>query len=139
MNTCRTTTGQFSPYYASCSTSKISKENVQCLCFLYAPLPCRQNSVCYPATHDNETTEGWWKSIDEAERQRIRTYLGARLESQGSVSWAFIDLALSSVANTAIVSVQDILSLDNTARFNTPGRQADNWNWRMSYGDENKL
>ena len=40
--------------------------------------------------------------------------------------------AFSSVGEIAIVPMQDVLGLDNSARMNTPGSMDNNWTWRMS-------
>jgi 4-alpha-glucanotransferase len=45
-------------------------------------------------------------------------------------AWDLIRLALSTVADTAIVPLQDVLSLESEARMNTPGRGLGNWSWR---------
>ena len=45
-----------------------------------------------------------------------------------------IRLAFSSVADTAIVPLQDILGLDSSARMNVPGTSAGNWGWRYREG-----
>jgi 4-alpha-glucanotransferase len=39
-------------------------------------------------------------------------------------------LAQASVADTAIVPLQDVLGLGSAARMNLPGRAAGNWAWR---------
>ena len=49
--------------------------------------------------------------------------------SEDAVSWAFIQAALGSVADTAVIPLQDIMSLDNSARMNTPGKAEGNWGW----------
>jgi 4-alpha-glucanotransferase len=41
---------------------------------------------------------------------------------------------MSSVANTAIAPMQDILGLGNEARMNLPGTSSGNWKWRMKPG-----
>ena len=45
--------------------------------------------------------------------------------------WNFIRLALSSVADTAILPMQDVLGLGSEARMNKPSTIGNNWNWRM--------
>ena len=35
-------------------------------------------------------------------------------------------------ANLFISPIQDILSLDNSSRMNTPGTTTNNWNWRLN-------
>ena len=43
-----------------------------------------------------------------------------------------IRLCWSSVSDTAITQMQDILGLDNTARMNTPSTLGGNWQWRLA-------
>lgn len=86
------------------------------------------NQVIYPGTHDNETTTGWYESLDENLRDHIRCYLGI---DGNSVSWDFTRAAIRSNARLAIIPLQDLLSLGNEARFNTPGKAAGNWQWRF--------
>ena len=85
------------------------------------------HTVAYTGTHDNDTTRGWFSAADDDERARALAYLG-----EGDMAWNMIRAAYTSVAETAIVPVQDILSLDSSARMNTPGKEHDNWSWRLS-------
>jgi 4-alpha-glucanotransferase len=94
---------------------------------VYLPHNYQAHSVVYTATHDNQTTIGWFNSRTENERSAIQGYLG---RDGGDIAWDLIRLALSSVANTAIISMQDILRLDDSARMNTPGLALGNWSWR---------
>jgi 4-alpha-glucanotransferase len=41
---------------------------------------------------------------------------------------------MASVADTAIVPVQDLLGLGSDARMNRPGSASDNWRWRLRPG-----
>jgi 4-alpha-glucanotransferase len=100
-----------------------------------------RNLVVYTGTHDNDTTVGWWsgsaghstRSNADVERERdyARRYL--RIDD-GAVHWDFIRAALASVADTAIVPVQDLLGLGSEARMNQPGVATGNWRWRMRPG-----
>ena len=45
-------------------------------------------------------------------------------------AWDLARLAAASVADTAIVPLQDLLGLGNTARMNVPGQPGGNWQWR---------
>lgn len=86
------------------------------------------NCVVYTGTHDNDTTRGWFENAaTENERAYVRRYLG---NDGGPIAEAFIRLALESVANTAIVPMQDVLNLGSEARMNTPGAADGNWAWR---------
>ena len=96
---------------------------------LYLPHNVVANSIVYPGTHDNDTTLGWYASASEKERDFARRYL--RVDGR-EVSWDFIRAAFASVSRLAILPLQDLLSLDGSARFNTPGVANGNWQWRYS-------
>jgi len=95
----------------------------------YLPENHPSNSVVYTGTHDNDTTLGWWQSLSKSQKNCIRDYLGNR---RPEMPWDFIELAMSSQASLCIIPCQDILGLDNSARFNTPGRATGNWQWQLS-------
>ena len=84
--------------------------------------------VVYTGTHDNATTEGWWQALDEEARGRVGSVVGHEVTSP---SWQLLELALASRAELAIVPLQDLLHLDDRARFNTPGTVEGNWSWRL--------
>ncbi|KAM0877507.1 hypothetical protein ACQ4PT_035446 [Festuca glaucescens] len=87
------------------------------------------NQVVYTGTHDNDTVVGWWRTLPEEEKHTVLKYLPE--VSKSDVSWALISTALSSVARTSMVPMQDILGLDSSARMNTPATQKGNWRWRI--------
>lgn len=86
-------------------------------------------SVVYTGTHDNDTTAGWYASLPEKERHRVRVYTG----SDGSeIHWRLICLAMTSVSDMAIYPLQDVLGLGSEARMNYPGQAQANWAWRYT-------
>ena len=89
------------------------------------------NTVVYTGTHDNDTSVGWFASTSDAERAALRRYLGRDVHEP---AWDLLGLAMASVAHTAIVPAQDLLSLGGEARMNFPGRAAGNWSWRLRPG-----
>ncbi|WP_029911245.1 4-alpha-glucanotransferase [Pelobacter seleniigenes] len=93
----------------------------------YLPHNHVPNSVIYTGTHDNNTSLGWWNHLEPAARQRIADYL---LQEQVQMPWLLVQTALSSVARLAIIPLQDILSLAEEHRMNTPGTAENNWQWR---------
>jgi 4-alpha-glucanotransferase len=105
----------------------------------YRPHNYPRNCVVYTGTHDNNTTIGWFREevlddttqsreVREAERRLALKYMG----SDGrEVNWDFIRLALMSVADTAIIPLQDVLGLGSGARMNRPATSEGNWTWRF--------
>ena len=89
-------------------------------------------TVVYTGTHDNDTARGWYDNATPAEREAIASYLGV-CDANG-VAWSLIRAAYTSVAETAIVPVQDVLNLGSEARMNLPGAEHDNWSWRVGEG-----
>ena len=100
------------------------------------------NVVAYTGTHDNDTTVGWFESVAgegstrtanqiERERKFCMDYLHTKGEE---IHWDFIRTVLASVANTAIVPLQDLLGLGTEARMNLPNSTEGNWAWRYESG-----
>ena len=102
----------------------------------------RRNLVAYTGTHDNDTTVGWFRSQagagstrEAADIDREREFCLQYLNTDGSqIHWDFIRAVLSSVADTAILPVQDLLGLGNEARMNLPNSSSGNWSWRVEAG-----
>ncbi|NEQ59511.1 MAG: 4-alpha-glucanotransferase [Moorea sp. SIO4A1] len=94
----------------------------------YLPFNYVRNCVVYTGTHDNDTTVGWFKKLSAEDKQIIINYCGP--VSEEGIHWDLIRLALSSIANQAIIPVQDILGLDTDARMNFPSTVEGNWQWR---------
>jgi len=84
--------------------------------------------VVYTGTHDNATSVGWWQSLDEGGRRRVAEAVGAPITAP---AWQLLELALASSADLAVAPLQDLLELDDRARFNTPGTSSGNWTWRL--------
>jgi 4-alpha-glucanotransferase len=97
-------------------------------CNPYLPHNHIQNCVIYTGTHDNDTTLGWFESLEEDERRVVETYLG---HQTGDICVDLLRMAFASVANTAIVPIQDLLGLGSDSRMNIPGIGEGNWAWRL--------
>lgn len=95
----------------------------------YLPHNHVKNSVVYTGTHDNETTLGWYENLEEEVKEHVDAYLG--MEDGQEINWVFVRTALSSVADTTIIPMQDYLGLGNEARINMPSSLGKNWEWRM--------
>ncbi len=92
------------------------------------------NCIVYTGTHDNNTTQGWWDDASEATKARARKVLGMPGDEEDVLPY-IIRAAFESVADTAIVPMQDWLGLGNEARMNFPGTVGGNWLWRMQETD----
>lgn len=102
----------------------------------YLPHHYIHNCLVYPGTHDNDTTIGWWQRASDEEKSHVANYLGYDSpESINEINWVLIRMALSSVADLALVALQDILGLDNSGRMNDPSVNAGNWRWKMTSSD----
>jgi len=88
--------------------------------------------VVYPGTHDNDTSVGWYHTLPDHVGHHVRTYLEVNGDD---IAWDLIKLAWASVAGHAIVTAQDLLSLDTEHRMNTPGVASGNWTWRLLPGE----
>ncbi len=101
---------------------------------LAAPHHHTRDNVVYTGTHDNNTTRGWFQTeAREDELRNLSRYLGRPIE-QDTVAWELIRLAMMSVANLAVIPMQDVLGLGAEARMNTPSITYGNWEWRMKEG-----
>ena len=107
----------------------------------FLPHTYPRERVVYTGTHDNDTTVGWWTSTGEGDSTRSdeevtqeRDHAMRYLNTDGrEMHWTLIRAALASVANTALIPIQDILGLGSEARMNLPGRQSGNWGFRFSW------
>ena len=98
----------------------------------YLPHNYPTNCVVYTGTHDNDTTVGWYAQAPERERDFLRRYLA---RDAANVAWDLWRAAQSSVADTAVAPLQDLMGLGPEARMNTPGAPAGNWGWRLRWED----
>ncbi len=95
----------------------------------YLPHNYIKNCVVYTGTHDNDTTAGWYRSLKREDKDLARRYL--HLGRGNDQSLSFVRAALASVADTAVIPIQDYLGLGSEARMNTPSVLGGNWVWRM--------
>jgi 4-alpha-glucanotransferase len=96
----------------------------------YLPHNHEPDSVVYTGTHDNNTVAGWWAEAGEAERHFARGYLAT---DGHEMPWTMIRAACASVADTAIVPMQDVLALGAECRMNLPGQGSGWWRWRLQW------
>ena len=98
----------------------------------YLPHNYPKNTVVYTGTHDNDTIIGWMQTAKKQDVKFAIDYL--RLNQDEGYNWGMMKGAWASVANTVIVTMQDLQGLDSKARMNIPSTVGDNWKWRAARG-----
>ncbi len=101
----------------------------------YLPYFYEHNCVVYTGTHDNDTVQGWYETMDKEEKKFVRDYIGNVTSSPEEIAWDIIRLAVSSTADLAIVPLQDYLCIGKEGRINTPSTLGGNWIWRLKKGE----
>jgi 4-alpha-glucanotransferase len=89
-----------------------------------------RDGVVYTGTHDNDTTVGWFAGLPAVQQALVRDYFGQPSEP---MPWPLIRAALESVAQLAVIPMQDLLGLDGSHRMNRPGTTRGNWQWRFDW------
>ena len=98
----------------------------------YLPHNIHTDSICYMGTHDNHTAVGWVESLDEETLAFAKDYM--HITEEEGWCWGMIRTGMATAACLFVVQMQDLLELDGSARMNTPGQAAGNWQWRMKKG-----
>ncbi len=93
----------------------------------YAP-----HSIAYTGTHDNDTVMGWYRSRQNSIPNGGHDALAEYLNGEEETHIQIIELLYRSLANVAIVPLQDAIGLGNSARMNVPGVAKGNWRWRCT-------
>lgn len=101
----------------------------------YLPHTYDKNCVVYTGTHDNDTISGWYQTISKDDKEYAKEYLNNRNCDEKKIHWDFIRAAMASVADLAIIPMQDYLGLGSEARMNIPSTLGDNWKWRLLKGE----
>lgn len=97
----------------------------------YLPHTYSNNCVVYTGTHDNDTIMGWFTSLCKEDKAYAMDYMNIVDEESEDVSTTIIKFTLASVADLAIIPVQDYLGLGTWSRMNTPSTVGNNWTWRL--------
>jgi 4-alpha-glucanotransferase len=115
----------------------------------HKPKNIEENTVVYTGTHDNDTTKGWFNSLEEHVKKHVLQVLKLTVAddsaTDGNNCWydtaeladlvveKMVDMAMYSRANICIIPIQDCLYLDSDSRMNTPGTTTGNWQWRLKW------
>jgi 4-alpha-glucanotransferase len=96
----------------------------------YLPANIEANSVVYTGTHDNDTTLGWYNSLEPNTKQHLHAIMKSDAPNMPA---EMVKMALATKSKLAIIPMQDILELDGAHRMNTPGTMGNNWLWRFDW------
>ena len=124
----------------------------------HKPENIQRDCVVYTGTHDNDTSKGWFCSLDADTQAFVLQRLNLRLAADSgacagagdgdgdgapagtvadtvadAVVEAMIEQALRSRASLCMLPLQDCLHLGSEARMNTPGTVEGNWQWRFDW------
>ena len=88
----------------------------------------KENWVVYTGTHDNATTISWWDHLNSD----IKNHIKDNYKYSNDPSWNLIEIGMRTKANLFISPIQDILSLNDSSRLNTPGTITNNWRWKLN-------
>jgi 4-alpha-glucanotransferase len=109
----------------------------------FRPHNYSRDLVAYTGGHDNDTTVGWWSSTgagdstrspEDVRKERAFAHAYLDLRDDAEIHWTMIRAVFASVADVAIVPLQDVLGLGTQARMNLPGTTSGNWKWRYRGG-----
>ncbi len=103
----------------------------------FQPADIGENQVVYTGTHDNDTTQGWFRgcgsdsrTAEEVKANRENTLRWTAGTAQ-TIHLDMIRFAFATRAKLAIAPMQDYLGLGSEARLNVPGTSRGNWRWRL--------
>ncbi|EHL15015.1 4-alpha-glucanotransferase [Peptoanaerobacter stomatis] len=98
----------------------------------------KKNMIIYTGTHDNQTAMGFFESQDKKTKDYIIKLFKEHNYDDENITNGFLEMTFDSIADYAIVPVQDILGLDDSARMNTPST-LNNLNWSFKLNSMEKL
>ena len=88
-----------------------------------------ENWIVYTGTHDNSTSLGWWREMEENMKEHIKERI---LDKENFSSWELIRIGMETKAKLFVAPMQDLLNLDDDYRLNKPGTIENNWSWRLT-------
>jgi len=88
-----------------------------------------ENWIVYTGTHDNSTSLGWWREMDQNNKEQIKERM---FDYENFSSWQLIHIGMETKAKLFVAPMQDLLNLDDYSRLNKPGTIDNNWSWRLT-------
>ena len=96
-----------------------------------------ENVLVFPGNHDCQTIYGWYKTLSDEYKERLKEFLRRNECYDINVNIGIMQYILKCKAKIAIVTVQDLLGVDDSARINIPGINIlENWSWKLENFDD---
>ena len=91
-----------------------------------------ENIMLLPGNHDCQTLNSWYKSLSSAHKKKLEDFLKKHNCDGGDINIGIMQYCMKCKAKIVVVTVQDILGLDDSARINIPGVDSTkNWSWAL--------
>ena len=92
-----------------------------------------ENVLVFPGNHDCNTIYGWYKTLDDDHKWKLKEFLKRNNCNDINVNIGIMQYLSKCKAKMPVIMVQDILGLDESARINVPGTESDkNWSWKLT-------
>jgi 4-alpha-glucanotransferase len=91
-----------------------------------------ENVLAFPGNHDCNTIYGWYKTLNDEYKERLKEFLRRNECYDINVNIGMMQYCMKCKARIVVITVQDVLGLDESARINLPGTTSDkNWSWKL--------
>ena len=91
-----------------------------------------ENVLVFPGNHDCNTIYGWYKTLNDDYKWRLKEFLRKNECYDINVNIGIMQYLSKCKAQMPIIMVQDILGLDEKSRINIPGTESENnWSWKL--------
>ena len=97
------------------------------------------NIMVLPGNHDSHTIQSWYNNMTDENKSKLKEFLRMNNCPDEDINWGIIEYCFKSKSKIVMVTVQDILGLDDSARINIPGVDiTKNWTWKLDSFDDLK-
>lgn len=91
-----------------------------------------KNVLVFPGNHDCNTIYGWYKSLPDEYKERLKEFLRRNECYDININIGIMQYLMKCSGDMVIIQVQDVLGLDETSRTNLPGTNSEkNWSWKL--------
>lgn len=91
-----------------------------------------ENVLVFPGNHDCQTIYGWYKTLSDDNKDRLKEFLRRNECYDINVNIGIMQYLMKCKAKIAVITVADVLGLDDSARINMPGVDiTENWSWKL--------